>query len=595
MALWLNQSTIESNAEIQVAFDLGEHEDSHDLNRLRHVRDLASSHEFTNMKNAVSSSTNVSSDTIDENEDDENLLSTEAWEETRQTSGGGVDHIASESSASLDVSEAEVRTVVSSAEQQSKSTSTEDHVMMDLKIVDNSNESDASFSTSASPGDVFDDAGFLPDVKAELSPAEGEAVPRGWPAEEEENDAVNDIYDKEATDLLAMGIKSEAAGVDAHHSQCVDAASQLQGKDTTISMLNEDGEPIETQLKDALESPHPMRHWNDPKGYVANRSEVRKPRTDERLDALDIGSSEGPINERDAVMEADSKAAIQDHNDIDAIIQSTLIGSPNSIPPESQDDEATVSPENDEYRDPSYGYTTIWGRKKGVTLNQYQLQNLFENNEETVDQERRNASEVNQETIEHTLDPEIASSNESLVYDQLSEMKAPKSVNTEFVEGLDDIDKFLEEVEPPDELDVGAAGSSIQEVLVGQGAQILTKHVTIILTRIKESLQASRFKKFLTSRRTEAGQLRLVTMDDLEGMLEALRSSCRDMIRNVRSFWDDVFNDDDDEDTMQFEVEETTKLDSIRQILLNQRVSSQHSATDDTQAHKQEQLGQRST
>ena len=37
--------------------------------------------------------------------------------------------------------------------------------------------------------------------------------------------------------------------------------------------------------------------------------------------------------------------------------------------------------------------------------------------------------------------------------------------NAEFVSGLDDVHKFLEEVDLPDELDVGAGGTSIQEVL----------------------------------------------------------------------------------------------------------------------------------
>jgi hypothetical protein len=50
-------------------------------------------------------------------------------------------------------------------------------------------------------------------------------------------------------------------------------------------------------------------------------------------------------------------------------------------------------------------------------------------------------------------------------------------VNSDFVEGLDDIDKFFEGVDPPDELDVGASGTSIQEVLMGKGKQILVKKI----------------------------------------------------------------------------------------------------------------------
>eukprot|EP00984_Skeletonema_dohrnii_P004187 scaffold1463_cov101-Skeletonema_dohrnii-CCMP3373.AAC.4 len=50
-----------------------------------------------------------------------------------------------------------------------------------------------------------------------------------------------------------------------------------------------------------------------------------------------------------------------------------------------------------------------------------------------------------------------------------------KDANREFVTGLDDVDKLFESVEVPDELDVGADGSSMQDVLVGQALKIITK------------------------------------------------------------------------------------------------------------------------
>ena len=57
-------------------------------------------------------------------------------------------------------------------------------------------------------------------------------------------------------------------------------------------------------------------------------------------------------------------------------------------------------------------------------------------------------------------------------------------VNSEFVEGLDDIDDFFEGVDPPDELDVGY-GSSIQDVLMDKGKHILLKKVRRVLRWIK--------------------------------------------------------------------------------------------------------------
>lgn len=55
--------------------------------------------------------------------------------------------------------------------------------------------------------------------------------------------------------------------------------------------------------------------------------------------------------------------------------------------------------------------------------------------------------------------------------------QSKRNANHEFVDGLDDIGKFFEGVEPPDELDVGASGSSIQEVLMGQTTRIIVKRI----------------------------------------------------------------------------------------------------------------------
>jgi len=72
-----------------------------------------------------------------------------------------------------------------------------------------------------------------------------------------------------------------------------------------------------------------------------------------------------------------------------------------------------------------------------------------------------------------------ASTNTELpAFDSLSD------VNSDFIDGIDDLDKFLEEVDTPDELDV-AHGSSMQEVLVGKGVQILVKKVTAVVRRVK--------------------------------------------------------------------------------------------------------------
>ena len=68
------------------------------------------------------------------------------------------------------------------------------------------------------------------------------------------------------------------------------------------------------------------------------------------------------------------------------------------------------------------------------------------------------------------------------------------SANEKFVTGLDDLHKFLEEVDPPDELDVSAGGLSIQEVLMGQGVAIIKTRVNKVVGRVKESFQIVRIE-----------------------------------------------------------------------------------------------------
>eukprot|EP00804_Cyclotella_cryptica_P008845 CCRYP_013068-RA/>CCRYP_013068-RA protein AED:0.19 eAED:0.19 QI:0/-1/0/1/-1/1/1/0/670 len=64
-----------------------------------------------------------------------------------------------------------------------------------------------------------------------------------------------------------------------------------------------------------------------------------------------------------------------------------------------------------------------------------------------------------------------------------------EDANREFVTGLDEIDKLFESVSPPDELDVGADGSSIQDVLVGQGLKIIFKRAKSFGSSVKERFE----------------------------------------------------------------------------------------------------------
>lgn len=105
-------------------------------------------------------------------------------------------------------------------------------------------------------------------------------------------------------------------------------------------------------------------------------------------------------------------------------------------------------------------------------------------------------------------DDDDATSTGSTSEEEPSKTKEPdddlsaKSINSDFVEGLDDIDKFFEGVDPPDELDVGASGSSIQEVLLRKGREILVKRIRLGVgfTRRLVSAAKTKLKKQFSSK-----------------------------------------------------------------------------------------------
>lgn len=156
-----------------------------------------------------------------------------------------------------------------------------------------------------------------------------------------------------------------------------------------------------------------------------------------------------------------------------------------------------------------------------------------------------------------------------------------KSVNTEFVEGLDDINKFMEAVDPPDELDVGAAGSSIQEVLVGQGLRILMKRVGLGMTYIRKQV-GSRAESFISKRRNQDGKFTLVSRERVDKTKDKIRETFQQALRGMRTVAEDLFGMGEEEDMefdfnfeqddFDFEQDDASgDLASLRERLLQQQ------------------------
>ena len=160
------------------------------------------------------------------------------------------------------------------------------------------------------------------------------------------------------------------------------------------------------------------------------------------------------------------------------------------------------------------------------------------------------------------------------VTDIKNEAKVQKSVNSEFVDGLDDIDKFLEAVDPPDELDVGAAGSSIQEVLIGQSAQILIKRVKLGVhfvskfVRRKVAKAKTKIDEFVARRTDKDGDFALVTRQDVEAAAKKLMRIFTRVLKGIKELLDEISGDEFDEDVLDLDFDLNkmqAKIDSLRE------------------------------
>jgi hypothetical protein len=151
--------------------------------------------------------------------------------------------------------------------------------------------------------------------------------------------------------------------------------------------------------------------------------------------------------------------------------------------------------------------------------------------------------ELGTTNLEDLLDASLASTG--LHADDISIPEAPQS---QFLEGLDDLDKLFEDVDPPDELDI-SLGSSMQEILVGRGIQIVRKRVVKGLQALQRALRQIRLavKNKIT---TEEGSLRLVSKEELVQAGQWLVRGTRRTYDTLQIFLDDLFEGNGEDETI---------------------------------------------
>jgi hypothetical protein len=222
-----------------------------------------------------------------------------------------------------------------------------------------------------------------------------------------------------------------------------------------------------------------------------------------------------------------------------------------------------------------FGYTSIWGKKKHLLDKRFPEFNFRSNSVPKV----QSASEAEEESLRIRATNSENSHTPTLIDDEQifksddnrGDADQINSVNDEFVKGLDDIDKLFENVQPPDELDVGAAGSSIQEVLMGQGARILRKRVGMAVEHVKTF--------FSRHRGTE--HFALIPKDVIEVSLMRLTQVRHRFVRKVHDFIVDIFYGADD-NVLDFDLiaaEEASKLENLRKAKVKEQ-SDERSSVD---------------
>lgn len=181
-------------------------------------------------------------------------------------------------------------------------------------------------------------------------------------------------------------------------------------------------------------------------------------------------------------------------------------------------------------------------------------------NGDRISKEELNEREESK-SIEAEVEDDTHESQSTEIQDESS-----SSANTDFVVGLDDIHKFFEDVDPPDELDPGAGGLSLEEVLKAQGIQI-------IKTRMNKSIQS--IKKGVNKVRTKFDE----HFGDNEGVQafgrwcantkEKILQVKEDCVENVRELLE-RFRGSDDFEPLYDEDPEDEKILEMRRKLMEQ-------------------------
>mmetsp|Transcript_32663 Transcript_32663/g.79206 ORF Transcript_32663/g.79206 Transcript_32663/m.79206 type:complete len:665 (+) Transcript_32663:61-2055(+) len=332
-------------------------------------------------------------------------------------------------------------------------------------------------------------------------------------------------YKGEQEDRVALDEKQAAEELDGQIEPNTDTEQDDSDGDTTSTMATE----TESETSSVGEE-EPMGDATDDGDGTSTTPEESKDASDESVggqiqgdssDRTTIAESTPPTEEssqsidENEIVDDESDSVVTNEGDIETEVmdtpsmehtESTKSASTNQEMRESKEEEANDEPRNDGSEGPSYrgmwGTPMLGARPPDMEL----LYHVFE----TRIQKQLGIGPIPESELrenifplgigfdeEDTADDETApdgNDGSPPAQAKLQSLQNAGDVNSDFVEGLDDIDKFFEGVDPPDELDVGASGSSMQDMLMKKGKEILIKRFRMGIKIVRDGFVAAKDK-----------------------------------------------------------------------------------------------------
>ena len=385
-----------------------------------------------------------------------------------------------------------------------------DNTQVDDVAAETSDESSEELESAVdSEGEDIEggiDNSQVDDVAAETSDESSEEQESAVESEGEvievdiENTQVDDVIvetSDESSEEEESSVESEEKSPDSQHFDSEDATIDAAEDDTNAEESLEQSE--ETTSDTHAESEESQDENKPEKVEVVTREEEQT--------YFDLDGEPDEVGvDSEQVVEEDKEATLSPVDDENVIKEEIIDESATEVEnvqesTEASNEKITGAVDEDEITEVADESDNIIETTEAIKVSDVPLSDTDDVSASEEDIIHSPTNSVATDDVEDEAKPQDAADDAPISDTVETQTKEPilpsvkkTSANDEFVSGLDDLHKFMEEVDPPDELDPGAAGLSIQEVLMEQGVEIIKTRVDKGVARIKRSLRTLKTK-----------------------------------------------------------------------------------------------------